>query len=128
MSATIEGSIRVEGPLRGHPHTAVHPKRGELLVYRPRPEASPADREGEGSAPSAPGPKAVRPEDYCIIRCCGREFRVRQSMARIFLRRARDIVAAGEAELVPLLHADGVDLLLITPSVPLTMLEAEALS
>jgi hypothetical protein len=41
---------------------------------------------------------------------------VNKDMAEIFLRHARKILASGGSELTPLLHRDGVELVLISPS------------
>lgn len=57
-----------------------------------------------------------RPQAFdCFIAYGGRIFCAREQMARIFLRRARAIVASGRNELVPLPHKDGVDLLHVGP-------------
>lgn len=37
-------------------------------------------------------------------------------MVEIFLRNARNILARGGSELTPLLHKDGIELVLISPS------------
>ena len=50
-----------------------------------------------------------------IVHHGGRNFLASQTMAAIFDAHARDVIARKEAELVPLLHSDGVDLLLIGP-------------
>ncbi len=119
MSATIHGRITVQA--NASTLKKARPKRGELLLYRPRQDA----RASTGGGVTEPGVAEPRTgpqrEPWTVLKCCGREFRVRESMARIFLRRSQDIIAAGGAELVPLLHADGVDLLLITPDIPFTM-------
>ena len=59
-------------------------------------------------------PRPIEPS--VVIHCAGQNFLARQSMAEIFLRHAKNILASGSSELTPLLHADGVDLLLVTPS------------
>jgi hypothetical protein len=51
-----------------------------------------------------------------MIRCAGQDFLVKERMAEIFLRHARSILSSGASELTPLLHAGGIDLLLISPS------------
>jgi hypothetical protein len=51
-----------------------------------------------------------------VIHCAGTVFLAPAEMAEIFLRRALDAVEDGRSELVPLLHLDGLDLLLISPA------------
>jgi hypothetical protein len=46
----------------------------------------------------------------------GRSYIATATMAAIFASHANDAIIRGETELVPLLHRDGVDLLLITPT------------
>jgi len=90
-------------------------KRGELLVYRPRRE----DAVGGPAAEAADIPeKPPAVEPLVLIRCCGRDFLARESMATIFLRRAQELIEAGATGLVPLLHSGGVDLLSMSPSTP----------
>jgi hypothetical protein len=102
--------------------TVATPKRGELLAYRPRTELKSDETVVVLEVVPNEPKKPVRSEEPTVLlHCCGRDFLVRVSMAQIFLRRSRDIVARGGAELVPLLHDGGVDLLLITPSTPLTV-------
>ena len=48
----------------------------------------------------------------------GREYMATPEMAGIFVRRTRDLVNGGDSQLVPLLHHNGVELLLITTSTP----------
>lgn len=43
------------------------------------------------------------------------------AMITCFLARTREVLANGETQLVPLLHSDGIDLLLIGPSTPFTV-------
>ncbi|WP_157078817.1 hypothetical protein [Herbiconiux solani] len=50
-----------------------------------------------------------------VVHHGGRTFRATTTMADIFAAHARDIIARGDTELVPLLHSSGVDLLLIGP-------------
>ena len=56
-----------------------------------------------------------------VIAHGGREFLVTGPMASIFVAHARDAVDHGESQLVTLAHATGVELLLITPSAPLSV-------
>ncbi len=59
-----------------------------------------------------------------LITLSGRTFRATETMADIFLAHASDIAARGLMELVPLLHEGGVDMLLISPSVTITVSDA----
>ena len=59
-----------------------------------------------------------------LITLSGRTFRATETMADIFLAHAGDIAARGLMELVPLLHEGGVDMLLISPSVTITVSDA----
>jgi hypothetical protein len=77
-----------------------------------------------GILSSAEPPKPAR-ERLVIIRCAGREFLTRLSMATIFLRRSGEVIATDGSELVPLLHEGGVDLLAVTKSMPITVTDVE---
>lgn len=50
-----------------------------------------------------------------IVHHGGRNFVATRVMAAIFSARAEDVIARNDTELVPLLHREGVDLLLIGP-------------
>jgi hypothetical protein len=50
-----------------------------------------------------------------IVHHGGRDFLATEVMASIFSARAEDVIARHDTELVPLLHRDGVELLLIGP-------------
>jgi hypothetical protein len=54
----------------------------------------------------------------------GREFVATSGMAGVFLRRAQQIIDEGDAQLVPLLHRNGLDLLLISAAIPLAVHDA----
>jgi hypothetical protein len=58
-----------------------------------------------------------------LITLSGRTFRASDTMADIFMAHASDIAARGLTELVPLLHEGGVDMLLISPTTTITMVE-----
>ena len=62
-------------------------------------------------------------EVTAVIQYGGRRFECKPDMARIFLKRARAVIECGEHELVPLLHSEGVDLLLISRATPYSLLE-----
>lgn len=51
----------------------------------------------------------------------GREFIASSGMAGIFLRRAQQLIDDGDAQLVPLLHRNGIDLLLVSAETPLSV-------
>jgi hypothetical protein len=59
------------------------------------------------------------------VRHGGRIFLATTTMATIFAAHARDVMARDETELVPLLHREGVDLLLITPTTIFTVVGLE---
>lgn len=50
------------------------------------------------------------------VHCAGQDFLVNKGMVEIFLRHARNTLASGGSELTPLLHKDGIELVLISPS------------
>jgi hypothetical protein len=62
-------------------------------------------------------------ERVVTIRCVGREFLTRLTMADIFLRRSSDVIADGGAELVPLLHQDGLEMIFVTEHTEITVTE-----
>ncbi len=57
-----------------------------------------------------------------LIACAGHTYYATEEMARIFLRHAAEIVAAGGSELVPLCHLYGLEMLLISPRTPFSVL------
>lgn len=57
-----------------------------------------------------------------IILYGGRKFTCRPDMARIFLKHAREVIENGDEQLVPLLHADGIELLLVSRATPYAIL------
>ena len=57
------------------------------------------------------------------IRYGGRDFIAAPEMAGIFLRHAQQLIDDGDAQLVPLLHRDGLELLLVADGIPLTVHE-----
>jgi hypothetical protein len=66
--------------------------------------------------PAAAAPQ--RAEDPSVVICYGgREFSARPTMADVFLRASRRVLDSGHAELVPLLHEGGVELLLVSRGV-----------
>lgn len=89
-------------------------KGAEVLVFRPRLRPS-----FEPIAPQRPVRSVIGSRRATIIICGGCEFVVTAEMAGCFLARAHRVIDAGETCLVPLLHAGGVDLLLISVTTPL---------
>ena len=85
-------------------------KAGDLLIFRPRTRPR---------APKAVARPMMTELDDAVIRHGGREFRTTKTRAESFLVWARAVAKSGQAVLVPLLHSDGVDLLLITGQTPL---------
>ncbi|MDQ1528475.1 MAG: hypothetical protein QOK08_248 [Actinomycetota bacterium] len=79
---------------------------------------------GRASLPCQSGASSLAAlgiEEVVVIRCVGREFFTRVSMARIFLRRSEEVIAEGGSELVPLLHEGGIEMLAVTRSMPITI-------
>jgi hypothetical protein len=74
--------------------------------------------EGELPAVVAPAATAGRSPSICIHHS-GRTFVTTREQAGIFLRRVQVISDRRITELVPLLHSDGVDLLLVSAASPL---------
>ena len=60
-----------------------------------------------------------------VIRYGGRLFSCAPDMARIFLRRAREVIERGDEELVPLLHCDGIELLLVSRATPYALVDPD---
>jgi hypothetical protein len=63
------------------------------------------------------------PEPVCIHHS-GHEFIASSEMAGIFLRHAQQLIDDRDTQLVPLLHRDGVDLLLVSAETPLSVHDA----
>jgi hypothetical protein len=59
-----------------------------------------------------------------IVHHGGRDFLATEVMASIFSARAQDVIARHDTELVPLLHKDGVELLLIGPDTVFAVVNA----
>jgi hypothetical protein len=79
---------------------------------------SPRQRGFDGQGSDNPAMGTPAPDDLVsdkIVRHGGRSFVATTTMAAIFVARAEDVIARGDTELVPLLHRDGVELLLISP-------------
>ena len=56
----------------------------------------------------------------------GRQFIATYEMAGIFLRRAQRLLDAEDAELVPLLHEGGLELLYVSSAMPFSVHDADA--
>ncbi len=59
-----------------------------------------------------------------VIALAGRTFKASETMAHIFSAHASDIAARGLTELVPLLHEGGVDMLLVSPTTHIEIVDA----
>jgi len=84
-----------------------------------KPSGTPDGNAGTGPVNPAGSPFSV------VITHCGREFRVTVPMARIFLDHARTVIDQDESRLVVLAHVGGVELLLVTPSTPLSAVDGQ---
>ncbi len=82
---------------------------GDLLMFHPK------DRTHSAKPAREP---IVTEINAAVIMHGGREFHTTRARAESFLIWARAVVESGQAALVPLLHNDGVDLLLITDKTP----------
>ena len=60
-----------------------------------------------------------------VITLAGRTFKASETMAHIFSAHASDIAARGLTELVPLLHEGGVDMLLVSPTTVIQIVDVE---
>lgn len=67
-----------------------------------------------------------RANELVCVHYGGRQFIATYEMAGIFLRRAQRLLDANESELVPLLHAGGLELLYVAPSMPFAVHDANA--
>jgi hypothetical protein len=70
------------------------------------------------SAPNSANDGPVR------ISINGRNFVTTTRLAGIFLRHAQQVVDDGDAQLVPLLHRDGIELLLLAANIPFSVHDA----
>lgn len=61
-----------------------------------------------------------------IISVLGRTYRATPTMCDIFLAHASDIRARNQSELVPLLHEDGVELILVSEGTRITVADTTA--
>ncbi|WP_150309070.1 hypothetical protein [Planctomonas psychrotolerans] len=76
------------------------------------------DTSSTGAAPSAAGVPAARipaVPSTVTIAYDGHSYRVTTEMAEAFLTRALAVLKKNESDLVPLTHAEGVELLFISP-------------
>ncbi|WP_349899092.1 hypothetical protein [Parafrigoribacterium soli] len=67
-----------------------------------------------------------RAHELVCVHYGGRRFIASFEMAGIFLRRAQRLIDSGEAELVPLLHEDGLEMLHVAPSTPFSVHDLDA--
>lgn len=61
-----------------------------------------------------------------LVSVSGRSYRATPTMCDIFLAHVSDIIARGQTELVPLLHAEGVEMILVGEATAITVIEIEA--
>jgi hypothetical protein len=67
-----------------------------------------------------------RANELVCVHYGGRRFVASYEMAGIFLRRAQRLIDANEAELVPLLHEEGLEMLHVSPSMPFSVHDIDA--
>lgn len=72
----------------------------------------------DATEPAGTNPATTRP---VCIRYGGRDFIASSEMAGIFLRRAQRLIDDGDAQLVPLLHRDGIELLYVDAKIPFSV-------
>lgn len=87
-----------------------------LLPFRAGRNSVRFDHVDQYSATSSASTSPRPIERPVVVRCAGQDFLVKKSMAEIFLRHAKNILAGSSSELTPLLHTGGVELILISPS------------
>jgi hypothetical protein len=73
----------------------------------------------DDAKPGADG-RPDRANEVCL-HVIGRCFRTTREQADLFLRYVETSMFRGRHELAPLLHSDGVDLLFVTASTPMSM-------
>ncbi|MEO7348493.1 MAG: hypothetical protein ABIW32_01295 [Terrimesophilobacter sp.] len=73
------------------------------------------------SQPSPVAPDAVAARRK-IIGYGGQQFNCSTEMAEIFLKHAREVIESGDQQLVPLLHSEGIELLLISRLTPYSLI------
>jgi hypothetical protein len=71
----------------------------------------------------ATGVAAFRPANLrpVCISYCGQDFIASPEMAGVFLRRAQQLINDGDAQLVPLLHRDGIEILYVAAETPISV-------
>jgi hypothetical protein len=67
------------------------------------------------------GPATLR---WVCIRYSGHHFIASLEMAGAFLRRAQQLIDDGDAQLVPLLHRDGIEILYVATETPISVHDA----
>lgn len=76
------------------------------------------DAFSSGSAPILTANVASTTDGQRYLRYGGKTYSCSIEMAEIFLRHAQELIETGQEQLVPLRHSEGVDLLLISRSMP----------
>lgn len=61
-----------------------------------------------------------------VVSVSGRTYRATPTMCDIFLAHVSDIIARGQVELVPLLHQEGVEMILVGEATKITVATIEA--
>ena len=77
--------------------------------------------QSSGVVPSSFRARTMRP---VCIHYGGHDFIASPDMAGIFLRHAQQLVDDGDAQLVPLLHRDGIELLYVDAEIPFSVRDA----
>jgi hypothetical protein len=65
------------------------------------------------------------PSELVCVHYGGRQFVATYEMAGIFLRRAQRLIDAEDAELVPLVYEDGLELLYVSSAMPFSVHDAD---
>jgi hypothetical protein len=90
-------------------------------------ENEPVTRDGEtvGAARTQHATLKRRPSELVCVHYGGRQFIATYEMAGIFLRRAQRLIDAEDAELVPLVYEDGLELLYVSSAMPFSVHDAD---
>jgi hypothetical protein len=83
------------------------------------------DTETVGAARAQHATLKRQPSELVCVHYGGRQFIATYEMAGIFLRRAQRLIDAEDAELVPLVHEDGLELLYVSSAMPFSVHNAD---
>lgn len=91
-------------------------------------EAGPLVRGGDtvGAARAQHAALRHRPNESVCVHYGGRQFITTYEMAGFFLRRAQRLIDAEDAELVPLVYEDGLELLYVSSAMPFSVHDVDA--